>query len=83
MNLLTENQLKQVSAGACLPVVGIIPYQGEHTFTDGFWNGAATFAPTVGYIIGSFAGFVLYPLELLGYFDINSHLPPKNNNTAA
>lgn len=75
---LTPCQLKEISAGDFLPIITNIPYQGERTFTAGFWNGASATAPSLGYLVGAFASFVLYPLDLLGYVDINSHLPPKS-----
>jgi hypothetical protein len=70
MNLLSENQVKQVSAGFAV----VLPFKGEHTFKNGFWNGASLFAPMMGFALGSLLSFVLFPLDLVGIIDINSHL---------
>jgi hypothetical protein len=79
MRQLTTDRLNLISGGnSLIPIMNVvIPYQGEPTFTDGFWNGAAATAPTLGFVVGSFAAIVLYPLDLLGYVDIQSHIPKK------
>ncbi|MFO1256879.1 MAG: hypothetical protein U1E78_00385 [Gammaproteobacteria bacterium] len=77
MRLLNDLQIREISAGEFhgLGASVALPYQGERTFTDGFWNGATLLGPQLGLVVGTFCGLFLYPMHLVGFIDLNSHLP--------